>query len=198
MASVLEERFPKLHSAVIRTQVLIQHYCVALMAVSGRPGSEGRSQHKHTSVETLEIVQSLLSSAQRCPSHHGHMVLLRLPSLALAGWAHQRLVRIRQRLGLGERFEIILGNPSQALSIGQSFTERIKTWLKIQETDWVPRTYLELEALPCILILSGADPLGESLPRYTCTQAHTHTHTQTLDWLIDVFSLSSNQITEVL
>ncbi|XP_070971452.1 protein GREB1-like [Oncorhynchus clarkii lewisi] len=165
MASVLEERFPKLHSAVIRTQVLIQHYCVAMMAVSGRSGSGGRSQHKHTSVETLEIVQSLLSAAQRCPSHHGHMVLLRLPSLALAGWAHQRLVRIRQRLGLGELFEIILGNPSQTLSIGQSFTERIKTWLKIQETDWVPRTYLELEALPCILILSGADPLGESLPR---------------------------------
>uniref|UniRef100_A0A8C7M5W9 Growth regulating estrogen receptor binding 1 n=1 Tax=Oncorhynchus kisutch TaxID=8019 RepID=A0A8C7M5W9_ONCKI len=159
MASVLEERFPKLHSAVIRTQVLIQHYCVAMMAVSGRSGSGGRSQHKHTSVETLEIVQSLLSASQRCPSHHGHMVLLRLPSLALAGWAHQRLVRIRQRLGLGELFEIILGNPSQTLSIGQSFTERIK------ETDWVPRTYLELEALPCILILSGADPLGESLPR---------------------------------
>lgn len=38
-------------------------------------------------------------------------------------------------------------------------------WLKIQEADWVPRTYLELEALPCILILSGAEPLGESLPR---------------------------------
>ncbi|XP_042186366.1 protein GREB1-like [Oncorhynchus tshawytscha] len=165
MASVLEEWFPKLHSAVIRTQVLIQHYCVAMMAVSGRSGSGGRSQHKHTSVETLEIVQSLLSAAQRCPSHHGHMVLIRLPSLALAGWAHQRLVRIRQRLGLEELFEIILGNPSQTLSIGQSFTEHIKTWLKIQETDWVPRTYLELEALPCILILSGADPLGESLPR---------------------------------
>ncbi|XP_045065103.1 protein GREB1 [Coregonus clupeaformis] len=165
MASALEERFPKLHSAVIRTQVLVQHYCVALMAVSGRPGSGGRSIHKHTSVETLEIVQSLLSSAQRCPTHHGHMVLLRIPSLALAGWAHQRLAWVRQRLGLGERFEIILGNPSQALSIGQSFTERIKAWLKIKETDWVPRTYLELEALPCILILSGADPLGESLPR---------------------------------
>lgn len=39
-------------------------------------------------------------------------------------------------------------------------------WLKIQEADWVPQTYLELEALPCILILSGAEPLGESLPRY--------------------------------
>uniref|UniRef100_A0A4W5QQF8 Growth regulating estrogen receptor binding 1 n=1 Tax=Hucho hucho TaxID=62062 RepID=A0A4W5QQF8_9TELE len=153
MASVLEERFPKLHSAVIRTQVLVQHYCVALMAVSGRHGSGGRSIHKHTSVETLEIVQSLLSSAQRCPTHHGHMVLLRIPSLALAGWAHQRLAWVRQRLGMGERFEIILGNPSQV------------EWVWQKETDWVPRTYLELEALPCILILSGAYPLGESLPR---------------------------------
>uniref|UniRef100_A0A673ZIW3 Growth regulating estrogen receptor binding 1 n=1 Tax=Salmo trutta TaxID=8032 RepID=A0A673ZIW3_SALTR len=152
MASVLEDRFPKLHSAVIRTQVLVQHYCVALMAVSGRPGSGGRSIHKHTSVETLEIVQSLLSSAQRCPTHHGHMVLLRIPSLALAGWAHQRLAWVRQRLGLGERFEIVLGNPSQVEWV----------WQKIY---WVPRTYLELEALPCILILSGANPLGESLPR---------------------------------
>lgn len=44
----------------------------------------------------------------------------------------------------------------------------MQTWLKIRDDDWVPHTYLELEALPCILILSGAEPLGESLPRYTC------------------------------
>lgn len=45
---------------------------------------------------------------------------------------------------------------------------RLQIWLKIGDADWVPRTYLELEALPCILILSGAEPLGESLPRYHC------------------------------
>ncbi|KAM4602925.1 protein GREB1 [Polymixia lowei] len=165
MASALEERFPKLHSAVIRTTVLIQHYCVALMAASGRICDSHHNLHKHTSVETLEIVQSLLTAAQRCPAHHGHMVLLRIPSLALAAWAHRRLSNVRRRLGLEESFEIILGNPSQALNIGQSFTDRLKTWRKIQDADWVPRTYLELEALPCILILSGAEPLGESLPR---------------------------------
>ncbi|KAJ0056662.1 hypothetical protein NL108_010607 [Boleophthalmus pectinirostris] len=164
MATALEERFPKLHSAVIRTIVLIQHYCIALMAASGRINSS-HSLHKHTSVETLEIVQSLLSAAQQCPAHHGHMVLLRIPSLALAAWAHQRLSRVRRRLGLEDSFEIILGNPNHALNIGQTFIDRIKIWLKIEEPDWVPRTYLELEALPCILILSGAEPLGESLPR---------------------------------
>ncbi|XP_071400513.1 protein GREB1 [Centroberyx affinis] len=165
MASTLEERFPKLHSAVIRTTVLIQHYCVALMAASSRIGGSHHYLHKHTSVETLEIVQSLLTAAQRCPAHHGHMVLLRIPSLALAAWAHRRLSNVRRRLGLEESFEIILGNPSQALNIGQSFTDQLKRWLKVQDADWVPRTYLELEALPCILILSGAEPLGESLPR---------------------------------
>ncbi|XP_054471608.1 protein GREB1 [Anoplopoma fimbria] len=164
MVSALEERFPKLHSAVIRTTVLIQHYCIALMAASGRIGSS-HNLHKHTSVETQEIVQSLLTAAQQCPAHHGHMVLLRIPSLALAAWAHRRLSRVRRQLGLEESFEIILGNPNQTLNIGRSFTDQIKTWLKIQDADWVPQTYLELEALPCILILSGAEPLGESLPR---------------------------------
>ncbi|XP_068609614.1 protein GREB1 [Brachionichthys hirsutus] len=164
MTSALEERFPKLHSAVIRTTVLIQHYCIALMAASGRI-SGSHNLHKHTSVETLEIMQSLLTAAQNCPSHHGHMVVLRIPSIALATWAHRRLSRVRRQLGLEESFEIILGNPQQSLSIGQSFTDQIKTWLKIQDADWVPQTYLELEALSCILILSGAEPLGESLPR---------------------------------
>ncbi|MEQ2199455.1 hypothetical protein XENOCAPTIV_028799 [Xenoophorus captivus] len=42
---------------------------------------------------------------------------------------------------------------------------RTTIWLKIQDAEWVPHTYLDLEALPCILILSGGEPLGESLPR---------------------------------
>ncbi|XP_038158170.1 protein GREB1 [Cyprinodon tularosa] len=164
MTSTLEERFPKLHSAVIRTTVLVQQYCVALMAASGKISSS-HNLPKHTSVETMEIVQSLLTAAQQCPAHHGHMVLLRIPSLALASWAHRRLSRVRRQLGLEECFEIILGNPSQALTIGQTFTDQIRSFLKIQDAEWVPHTYLELEALPCILILSGAEPLGESLPR---------------------------------
>uniref|UniRef100_A0A8C0BRE3 Protein GREB1 n=1 Tax=Buteo japonicus TaxID=224669 RepID=A0A8C0BRE3_9AVES len=38
-------------------------------------------------------------------------------------------------------------------------------WQKIEDVDWRPQTYLELEGLPCILIFSGMDPQGESLPR---------------------------------
>lgn len=104
---------------------MIQHYCVALMEASGRV-SDSHNLHKHTSVETLEIVQSLLTAAQQCPSRHGHMVLLRIPSLALAAWAQRRLSRVRRQLGLEQSFEIILGNPNHALNIGQSFVDRIK------------------------------------------------------------------------
>ncbi|KAM9408307.1 LOW QUALITY PROTEIN: protein GREB1 [Pholidichthys leucotaenia] len=164
MTSALEERFPELHSAVIRTIVLIHHYCIALMVASGRVGGL-HSLQKHTSVETMEIVQSLLTSARQCPARHGHMILLRIPSLALAAWAHKRLSRVRGQLGLEESFEIVLGDPNQPLIVGKTFTNQIKTWLKIKDADWIPHTYLELEALPCILILSGAEPLGESLPR---------------------------------
>lgn len=121
----LVPRFPKLHSAVIRTTVLVQHYCVALMAASGKV-SASPNLHKHTSVETMGVVQSLLTAAQQCPAHHGHMILLRIPSMALAAWAHRRLSRVRRQLGLEERFEIVLGNPNQALSVGQTFTDQIK------------------------------------------------------------------------
>uniref|UniRef100_A0A672RG92 Protein GREB1-like n=1 Tax=Sinocyclocheilus grahami TaxID=75366 RepID=A0A672RG92_SINGR len=163
MAAALEERFPKLHSAVIRTHVLIQHYSLALMATAG--GQALQALQKHISVETLEMVQCLLNTSQRCPSRHGHMLLLRIPSAALAAFAHQRLCHVRNRLGLHKQFEVILGDPCSALIVGKHFLDQLRVWLKILDPDWAPRTYLELEALPCILILTGMDPLGESLPR---------------------------------
>nr|XP_055028568.1 protein GREB1 isoform X1 [Misgurnus anguillicaudatus] len=163
MAAALEERFPKLHSAVIRTHVLIQHYSLALMATAG--GQTLQSLQKHISVETLEMMQCLLSTSQRCPSRHGHMILLRIPSPALAALAHQRLCHVRNKLGLHKQFEIILGDPCSSLNVGKHFLDQLKVWLKIVDPDWAPHTYLELEALPCILILTGMDPLGESLPR---------------------------------
>ncbi|XP_041109472.1 protein GREB1-like isoform X2 [Polyodon spathula] len=160
MVMALRERFPKLHSVVIRTYVLIQHYAVAMMAVVGLS-----QMKKYTSVETLEIIQNLINAPEQCPSRHGSMVLLRIPSVQLAAVAYERLCQVREKLGLQQQFEIILGSPNTALSVGKHFLEMLKTWLKIQDAGWVPRTYLELEALPCILIFTGMNPQGESLPR---------------------------------
>ncbi|NWI17936.1 GREB1 protein, partial [Crypturellus soui] len=160
MVMALGKRFPRLHSAVIRTFVLIQHYSAAMMAVCGL------SQMKnYTSVETLEITQNLINSSRQCPSGHGLMVVLRIPCTPLAAVAYERLYNVRERLALEDNFEIILGNPSSGITIGKHFLEQLKVWQKIEDVNWRPQTYLELEGLPCILIFSGMDPQGESLPR---------------------------------
>ncbi|XP_073647686.1 protein GREB1 isoform X5 [Tursiops truncatus] len=160
MVTALGKRFPRLHSAVIRTFVLVQHYTAAMMAVSGL------SQMKnYTSVETLEITQNLINSPKQCPCGHGLMVLLRVPCSPLAAVAYERLAHVRARLALEEHFEIILGNPSSGITIGKHFLKQLKMWQKIEDAEWRPQTYLELEGLPCILIFSGMDPHGESLPR---------------------------------
>ncbi|XP_014647659.1 PREDICTED: protein GREB1 isoform X1 [Ceratotherium simum simum] len=160
MVTALGKRFPRLHSAVIRTFVLVQHYAAAMMAVSGL------SQMKnYTSVETLEITQNLINSPKQCPCGHGLMVLLRVPCSPLAAVAYERLAHVRARLALEEHFEIILGNPSSGISVGKHFVKQLKMWQKIEDAEWRPQTYLELEGLPCILIFSGMDPHGESLPR---------------------------------
>ncbi|XP_075057527.1 protein GREB1 isoform X2 [Mixophyes fleayi] len=156
----LGKRFPKLHSAVIRTFLLLQHYSSALMAVCGL------SQMKnYTSVETVEIVQNLLNSPKQCASGHGLMVLLRIPCIPLATLTFERLCHVRERLGLQHRFEVILGAANSPVAVGKHFVDQLKVWQKKEDEDWQPRTYLELEGLPCILIYSGMDPLGESLPR---------------------------------
>uniref|UniRef100_A0A8C4LPM3 Growth regulating estrogen receptor binding 1 n=1 Tax=Equus asinus asinus TaxID=83772 RepID=A0A8C4LPM3_EQUAS len=160
MVTALGKRFPRLHSAVIRTFVLVQHYAAAMMAVSGL------SQMKnYTSVETLEITQNLINSPKQCPCGHGLMVLLRVPCSPLAAVAYERLAHVRARLALEEHFEIILGNPSSGITVGKHFVKQLKMWQKIEDAEWRPQTYLELEGLPCILIFSGMDPHGESLPR---------------------------------
>ncbi|KAM8954062.1 protein GREB1 [Pelodytes ibericus] len=156
----LGKRFPQLHSAVIRTFLLIQHYSAAMMAVCGL------SQMKnYTSVETLEIAQNLLNSSKQCSSGHGIMVLLRIPFIPLATLAYERLCHVRERLGLQHSFEVILGKPNSAITIGKHFVDQLKVWQKNKDDNWLPKTYLELEGLPCILVSSGVDPLGESLPR---------------------------------
>ncbi|XP_021104058.1 protein GREB1 [Heterocephalus glaber] len=160
MVTTLGKRFPRLHSAVIRTLVLVQHYAAALMAARGLP-----QMKNHTSVETLEITQNLLHAPRQCPRGHGLMVLLRVPCPPLAAVAYERLAHVRARLALEEHFEIILGDPRSGLSVGTHFVKQLKMWQKIEDAEWRPQTYLELEGLPCILIFSGMDPHGESLPR---------------------------------
>ena len=47
----------------------------------------------------------------------------------------------------------------------------LQVWRGCDNEEWVPHTYEDLEGLPCIVILTGKDPLGETFPR--CTTATT-------------------------
>ncbi|XP_058871640.1 GREB1-like protein isoform X3 [Acipenser ruthenus] len=160
MVNTLLERYPRLHSMVIRSYLLIQQYTEAMMALTSMT-----SLRDHTTPETLGILDDLIGMPGRDKSGRGHMLIIRVPSLQLAMLARERLEEIRDKLGLQYRFEVILGSPSSELCLTKHFITRLKAWRGSESEDWVPRTYEDLEGLPCIVILTGKDPLGETFPR---------------------------------
>uniref|UniRef100_A0A4W2HRH6 GREB1 like retinoic acid receptor coactivator n=1 Tax=Bos indicus x Bos taurus TaxID=30522 RepID=A0A4W2HRH6_BOBOX len=160
MVNTLLERYPRLHSMVVRCYLLIQQYSEALMALT-----TVASLRDHSTPETLNIMDDLLSCPGKNRSGRGHMLILRVPSVQLAMLAKERLQEVRDKLGLQYRFEVVLGNPTSELSVAAHFVARLKTWRGNEAEEWVPRTYQDLEGLPCIVILTGKDPLGETFPR---------------------------------
>ncbi|XP_072460462.1 GREB1-like protein isoform X4 [Notamacropus eugenii] len=160
MVNTLLERYPRLHSMVIRCYLLIQQYSEALMALTTMA-----SLRDHSTPETLSIMDDLISSPGKDKSGRGHMLIIRVPSVQLAMLAKERLQEVRDKLGLQYRFEIILGNPASELNVASHFVARLKSWRGNEQEEWIPRTYQDLEGLPCIVILTGKDPLGESFPR---------------------------------
>ncbi|XP_062933133.1 GREB1-like protein isoform X3 [Cynocephalus volans] len=160
MVNTLLERYPRLHSMVVRCYLLIQQYSEALMALTTMA-----PLRDHSTPETLSIMDDLIGSPGKNKSGRGHMLIIRVPSVQLAMLAKERLQEVRDKLGLQYRFEIILGNPASELNVAAHFVARLKTWRGNEPEEWIPRTYQDLEGLPCIVILTGKDPLGETFPR---------------------------------
>ncbi|XP_068196041.1 GREB1-like protein isoform X1 [Antennarius striatus] len=161
MVHTLLERHPHLHSMVIRSYLLIQQYTEAMMALTSSP-----SLRDHITPETLAMVEDLINAPSREGSQgRGHMLLVRVPSLQLAMLARERLEDVRDKLGLGLCFAVLLGSPATELSLPRNFINRLRAWRGCENEDWAPHTYEDLEGLPCIVILTGKDPLGETFPR---------------------------------
>uniref|UniRef100_A0A3B5AYC2 GREB1 like retinoic acid receptor coactivator n=1 Tax=Stegastes partitus TaxID=144197 RepID=A0A3B5AYC2_9TELE len=161
MVHTLLERHPHLHSMVIRSYLLIQQYTEAMMALTSSP-----SLRDHITPETLAMVEDLINAPSREGSQgRGHMLLVRVPSLQLAMLARERLEDVRDKLGLQLCFAVLLGSPASELNLHRNFTSRLRAWRGYESEDWVPHTYEDLEGLPCIVILTGKDPLGETFPR---------------------------------
>ncbi|XP_039875197.1 GREB1-like protein isoform X5 [Simochromis diagramma] len=161
MVHTLLERHPHLHSMVIRSYLLIQQYTEAMMALTSSP-----SLRDHITPETLAMVEDLINAPSREGSQgHGHMLLVRIPSLQLAMLARERLEDVRDKLGLQLCFAVLLGSPASELNLHRNFISRLRAWQGCENEDWVPHTYEDLEGLPCIVILTGKDPLGETFPK---------------------------------
>uniref|UniRef100_A0A8C1JN23 GREB1-like protein n=1 Tax=Cyprinus carpio TaxID=7962 RepID=A0A8C1JN23_CYPCA len=160
MVKTLLERHPHLHSMVIRSYLLIQQYTEALMALTAAP-----SLRDHVTPQTLAMVEDLLSVPGRSRHGCGHMLLMRVPSLQLARLAQERLEEARDKLGLQYRFAVLLGSPAAEISLPVHFCARLRAWRGCKDEEWVPHSYEDLEGLPCIVILTGKDPLGETFPR---------------------------------
>lgn len=161
MVHTLLERHPHLHSMVIRSYLLIQQYTEAMMALTSSP-----SLRDHITPETLAMVEDLINAPSREGSQgRGHMLLVRVPSLQLAMLARERLEDVRDKLGLQLCFAVLLGSPASELSLPRNFINRLRAWRGCENEEWVPHTYEDLEGLPCIVILTGKDPLGETFPR---------------------------------
>ncbi|XP_055722234.1 GREB1-like protein [Salvelinus fontinalis] len=161
MVNTLLERHPHLHSMVIRSYLLIQQYTEAMMALTSSP-----SLRDHITPETLAMVEDLISAPGREGTRgRGHMLLVRVPSLQLAMLAQERLEDVRDKLGLQFCFAILLGSPAAELSLPRHFANRLRAWQGCENEDWIPQTFEDLEGLPCVVILTGKDPLGETFPR---------------------------------
>ncbi|XP_064410250.1 GREB1-like protein [Latimeria chalumnae] len=160
MVNSLLERHPGLHSMVIRCYLLIQQYSEAMLALTSV-----MSLRDHITPETLNIMDDLITLPGMDKSGRGHMLIIRVPSLQLAMLVRNRLQEVRNKLGLQYRFEIILGEPASEVNVAKHFVARLKVWRGCEQEEWAPRTYQDLEGLPCIVILSGKDPLGETFPR---------------------------------
>uniref|UniRef100_A0A3Q4GXQ4 GREB1 like retinoic acid receptor coactivator n=1 Tax=Neolamprologus brichardi TaxID=32507 RepID=A0A3Q4GXQ4_NEOBR len=122
MVHTLLERHPHLHSMVIRSYLLIQQYTEAMMALTSSP-----SLRDHITPETLAMVEDLINAPSREGSQgHGHMLLVRIPSLQLAMLARERLEDVRDKLGLQLCFAVLLGSPASELNLHRNFISLIR------------------------------------------------------------------------
>ena len=96
---------------VVRCYLLIQQYSEALMALT-----TVASLRDHSTPETLNIMDDLLSCPGKNRSGRGHMLILRVPSVQLAMLAKERLQEVRDKLG----------NPASELSVAAHFVARLK------------------------------------------------------------------------
>ncbi|XP_071964717.1 GREB1-like protein [Antedon mediterranea] len=155
----LLRRYPKLHSCVVRTYLLIRQYSAAFMALSGIP-----SVSTSSTATTLKMVQDVVTEPMHSTCGTGPSIILRIQSPQLAILAHDKLRTVRDKMGLQYRLDILLCSGDQEIILDNYFLKRLQA-RKGAGSSWKPQTYSDLEGLPCIMVVSGKHTCGEKYPR---------------------------------
>ena len=148
----------------VRAQLLLSDYSAALLAAC-KLGS-----HVPSLPNTQEVVNMLVQGPLSNSRGKGCMVLLRCHDSHIAKNLYQKLVKIRNALGLEYRFEILLDTGEAPLQLSDHFMKRIKQWQTRSDTysggrSSVYATYQDLESLPCLLVLAGRVRAVGRMPR---------------------------------
>lgn len=155
---------PVLSLLAVRAQLLLGDYSAALLAAS-KLGS-----HAPSLPNTQEIANMLVQGPLSSPRGKGCMVLLRCHDDHIAKDFYQKLIKIRNALGLEYRFEVLLDSGEGLLQLSDHFMKRIRQW-RTQSDGFrgsqcsVHATYQDLENLPCLLVLAGRVRAAGRMPR---------------------------------
>lgn len=79
-------------SNVIRSYLLIHHYTTAIMWSAGM-----RSIEPHCTFKTLQTIRDIIECPLRSSEGRGAMLIIRVPSAAVATWAYKKLKDTRDR-----------------------------------------------------------------------------------------------------
>ena len=89
------------------------------------------------------------------------MVILRCHNKAIGTDIYNKLKGVRNTLGLQYRFEIILDHGDDKIVVSDYFQKRLNCWGVSSSI-----SYLDLQYLPCLLIMTGRVRPSVRLPRW--------------------------------
>lgn len=143
----------------LRAQVLLTDYASALISMVKKKSSGSLSSHP----ETLSIVYDLVQRPLGNNKGRGSMVVLRCHSRAIGVNLYNKLKAIVTTLGLQYRFELILDHGDGRLALSTHFQKRLESWGVDKSGD--SYSYLDLDHLPCMVIMTGRVRPSIRLPR---------------------------------
>lgn len=154
----------------LRAQLLVEQYVGAILTGVGQ-----QSTKRIVSPDTQLMISDLINAPLSNHKGQGLMVLLRCPDEAVGQDLYQQLKAVRDVVGLQYRFEVIYNNTTTELELDKHFLRRLQQWKygsvsseqsqQLNDTQWLPNCFKDLENLPCLVILAGVCRSGLSFPR---------------------------------